>query len=94
MVPIRMLGGSPISVAVPPILEANTSANRNGNAETSSSSVMAKVTGTIKSTVLTLLSSSGEERGRDLQRQQDARRARLDPLRRPDGEILEQAGAP
>ena len=57
MVPIRMLGGSPISVAVPPILEANTSANRNGNAETSSSSVMAKVTGTIKSTVLTLLST-------------------------------------
>jgi hypothetical protein len=28
--PIMMLGGSPISVAVPPILEANTSANRNG----------------------------------------------------------------
>jgi len=28
--PMRMLGGSPIKVAVPPILEANTSANRNG----------------------------------------------------------------
>ncbi len=28
--PMMMLGGSPISVAVPPILEANTSANRNG----------------------------------------------------------------
>ena len=29
-VPIRILGGSPIRVAVPPIFEANTSANRNG----------------------------------------------------------------
>ena len=53
--PIRMLGGSPISVAVPPILEANTSANKNGNGGTSSSSAIASVTGTIKSTVLTLL---------------------------------------
>ena len=28
--PIRMLGGSPISVAVPPMLEAKISANRYG----------------------------------------------------------------
>src|ERR1051326_6918811 len=28
--PVMMLGGSPISVALPPILEANTSATRNG----------------------------------------------------------------
>jgi len=28
--PMMMLGGSPISVAVPPIFEANTSAKRNG----------------------------------------------------------------
>ena len=28
--PMMMLGGSPINVAVPPIFEANTSANKNG----------------------------------------------------------------
>ena len=28
--PIRMLGGSPTSVAVPPILQAKICANRNG----------------------------------------------------------------
>jgi len=57
-VPIRMLGGSPIKVAVPPTLAANTSANRNGNGGSSSSSAITSVTGTIKSTVLTLLSTA------------------------------------
>ena len=56
--PIRMLGGSPISVAVPPTLEAKTSANKNGKGGSSSSSAMTSVTGTIKSTVETLLSTA------------------------------------
>ena len=53
-VPIRMFGGSPISVAVPPMLEAKISANRYGYAGTSSCFTMASVTGTISSTVVTL----------------------------------------
>jgi hypothetical protein len=53
-----MFGGSPISVAVPPMLEAKITANRYGNAGTSSSSVMASVTGATRRTVETLLSSA------------------------------------
>ncbi len=56
--PIRILGGSPISVAVPPMLEAKISANRNGNAGRSSSSAITSVTGATSKTVLTLLSSA------------------------------------
>jgi len=52
--PIIMLGGSPISVAVPPMLEATTSAIRNGITFICSSLAMAKVTGTTSKTVVTL----------------------------------------
>ena len=57
-VPIRILGGSPIRVAVPPTLAANTSANRNGKGGSSSSSAITSVTGTMRRTVLTLLSTA------------------------------------
>ena len=50
-----IFGGSPMSVAVPPILEASTSAIRNGNGAICNSRVTASVTGAINSTVLTLL---------------------------------------
>ncbi|OPY63745.1 MAG: hypothetical protein A4E56_00280 [Pelotomaculum sp. PtaU1.Bin065] len=52
--PIMMFGGSPIKVAVPPILEAMISEIKNGNGLSSSCLAMAKVTGTINSTVVTL----------------------------------------
>jgi len=52
--PIMMLGGSPINVAVPPMLEAIISVIRNGSGLILSWPAMAKVTGTIKSTVVTL----------------------------------------
>ena len=52
--PIMMLGGSPISVAVPPTLEAMTCVIRNGIGERPSRLVMLKVTGTISRIVVTL----------------------------------------
>ena len=52
--PIMMFGGSPISVAVPPMFDAKICANRYGYGLTLSSSVMRSVTGTVSSTVVTL----------------------------------------
>src|SRR6185437_14967300 len=52
--PIRILGGSPMSVAVPPMLEAKISANRYGYVGTFSVLQIASVTGTINNTVVTL----------------------------------------
>ncbi len=91
--PIKMLGGSPINVAVPPMFEANTSANRNGYGGSSSSSAITSVTGTIKQDGADIVQHGGKERRGDLQHEQDAGRVRLHPLRRPDGEILEKPGA-
>ena len=51
---IMMFGGSPISVAVPPTLDARASAIRNGTGSTSSSSAISSVTGARSSTVVTL----------------------------------------
>ena len=52
--PIMILGGSPISVAVPPILDARISINRKGYGSILSSSVISSVMGTIRRTVVTL----------------------------------------
>ncbi len=49
-----MFGGSPISVAVPPMLEASTSAISIGTAFTPSVSATTSVTGAISTTVVTL----------------------------------------
>jgi hypothetical protein len=49
-----MFGGSPISVAVPPMFEASTSAMRNGTGGTPSRSQTSRVTGATSSTVVTL----------------------------------------
>ena len=53
---MMMLGGSPISVAVPPMLEAMASAIRNGIGGAPSRSHTSSVTGAISSTVVTLSS--------------------------------------
>src|SRR4030042_3755340 len=51
---IMMFGGSPISVAVPPIFDAMASVMRNGTTSSSSAWQMSNVTGAIRSTVVTL----------------------------------------
>ncbi len=55
---MMMFGGSPTSVAAPPMLDANTSAIRNGAALMASRSQTSSVTGAISSTVVTLSSSA------------------------------------
>ncbi len=49
-----MFGGSPMSVAVPPILDAIASVIRNGTTSSSNAWHISNVTGAIKSTVVTL----------------------------------------
>src|ERR1700743_1557890 len=52
--PMMMFGGSPTSVAAPPMLEANTSAMRNGTGLISNRSHSSSVTGAINNTETTL----------------------------------------
>ena len=52
--PIMMFGGSPMSVAVPPIFEQRICEIRYGLTSTRSCFVMLNVTGTVKRTVVTL----------------------------------------
>ena len=52
--PMMMFGGSPISVDTPPMLDANTSAIRNGIGLMSRRSHTNNVTGAISSTMVTL----------------------------------------
>ena len=56
--PIMILGGSPMSVAVPPILDARIWVIKKGMGFKCSLRVMLKVTGTMSSTVVTLSSSA------------------------------------
>src|SRR5215468_9658262 len=56
--PMMMFGGSPIRVAVPPMLEARISVKRKGYGGTFSCSVMTSVTGAMSRTVVTLSSSA------------------------------------
>jgi hypothetical protein len=49
---MMMFGGSPISVAAPPMLDANTSAIRNGTGLMLSRSHTSSVTGAMSSTVV------------------------------------------
>ena len=51
--PINILGGSPTRVAIPPILEARISAIKNGTGLTRSVEATNKVTGAIKTTMVT-----------------------------------------
>src|SRR6202047_2920341 len=55
---MMMFGGSPTNVDAPPMLDANTSAIRNGAARTSSLSHISRVTGATSRTVVTLSSSA------------------------------------
>ena len=57
--PMMMLGGSPISVAAPPMFDASTSAIRNGCAAMSRRSQTTKVTGATNMMMVTL-SSTGD----------------------------------
>ena len=55
---MMMLGGSPTSVAAPPMLEANTSAIRKGAALIANRSQTSSVTGATNNTVVTLSSNA------------------------------------
>jgi hypothetical protein len=55
---IMILGGSPISVAVPPMFDAMAQEIRYGRGSTSRASAIRIVTGTIRSTVVTLSSKA------------------------------------
>jgi len=52
--PIKMFGGSPIKVAVPPIFAERTPASKNIRGETSSASATRKIIGAKRSIVVTL----------------------------------------
>ncbi len=52
--PMRMLGGSPTSVATPPVLDNRASAMRNGTGETPRISAIRMVTGAMRTMVVTL----------------------------------------
>ena len=56
--PISILGGSPIRVAVPPMLEARIKAMRKGSGLIPSLAVIKRVTGAINITMVTLSSSA------------------------------------
>ena len=91
--PIMMFGGSPISVAVPPMFDAKICAKRYGYGLTLSSSVMSSVTGTVSSTVVTL-SRNAENTAVTIDIiSRMPHGPRVDLLRRPDRDVLEQAGA-
>ena len=55
---MMMLGGSPTSVAAPPMFDASASASRNGTGWSPSRSQTSSVTGATSSTVVTLSSSA------------------------------------
>ena len=55
---MMMLGGSPTRVAAPPMLEASTSAMRNGTGRSPSRSHTRNVTGAMSRTVVTLSSTA------------------------------------
>ena len=55
---MMMLGGSPTNVAVPPMLDANTSAIRKGTGLIDNRSHTSSVTGAINKTVVTLSSKA------------------------------------
>ncbi len=52
--PMRMLGGSPMRVAVPPMFEARISEIRYGTGETPRRCATERMTGVIRTTVVTL----------------------------------------
>ena len=89
---MMMFGGSPIRVAVPPMLEASASAIRNGTGGTPSRSQTSSVTGAISSTVVTLSSSAEATAVITTSIDHHPERAAAGPLGRPDRDVLEHAG--
>ena len=60
--PMRMFGGSPMSVAVPPMFDAKIWLIRYGNGETLSVRAIDSVTGVSRTTVVTLSRSAESSR--------------------------------
>ena len=72
---IMMFGGSPISVAVPPMLEAMISISTSGIGSMSSVSASRNVIGTMSRTVVRLSRNALQQRGRAGQRDDDVQRS-------------------
>ena len=88
---MMMFGGSPISVEVPPMLLAITSAIRNGTGEVPSRSQMSSVTGATSSTVVTLSRNAESTAVISDEHDHDQERAPFRPFRGPDRQVLEHA---
>ena len=91
--PMMMFGGSPIRVAAPPMLEASTSAMRNGTGLMSSRSQTSRVTGAMSSTVVTLSRNAEATAVISTSSTMIRQRGALGALGGPDGDVLEHAGA-
>ena len=86
-----MLGRSPMSVAVPPMLEAMISARKNGTASMSSRRHTVMVMGPMSRTVVTLSSRAESSAVRADEEHHDVPGAALREARALDGEVLEDA---
>ena len=76
------------------MLEANTSAIRNGTGLIASRSHTSSVTGAISNTVVTLSSSAEATAVTKHQQDHDPQRGTVDALGRPDRDVFEDAGLP
>lgn len=90
--PMRMFGGSPTSVAAPPILDARISLMRYGIGETPRTPAMYRVTGAMSTTVVTLSRNADRTAVQDAQDQQQPIGLAPGDLDRSDGDPLEEAG--
>ena len=91
---MMMLGGSPTRVAAPPMLEANTSAIRNGTGLIASRSHTSRVTGAINKHRGDVVQQRRGDGGDQHQQDHDPQRGTLGPFGRPDRDVLEDTGLP
>ena len=92
--PMMMFGGSPTSVAIPPMLEANTSTIRKGAAGRARRSHTSSVTGAIEQHGGDVVQQGRGGRGDDDEHHHHAEGPAAGSLDRPDRQVLEQPGAP
>ena len=84
---MRMFGGSPMSVAVPPMLDAKTSMSTSGIGSMSSASASRNVIGTMSSTVVRLSRKADSTRRRPGEAQHDGERPAPGELPRADRQV-------
>ena len=89
---MMMFGGSPIRVAVPPMLEAITSITTSGIGSRSSASASRKVTGTIEQDRRQVVEEGREQRRRPGEREDDVDGPALGELAGADRDVVVDAG--